>query len=64
MASTVINATQIFLLLVQIFDNLTQAVAYKCDCIRQPLHVFWNILILAFIAISFLEIFAIDNHQT
>lgn len=33
-ASVVVNSFQILLLVGHIFDNLTQAVAYKCDCIR------------------------------
>ena len=60
-ASIVVNSVQILLLFIQIFDNLTQAIAYKCDCIRRPLEIIWNILILAFIALSIMDIFVDDD---
>lgn len=63
-AQIVINSTQILLLLIFLFDNVTQAAAYSLDCIRQPIEIIWNILILAFIALSFLEIFVTDSHTS
>ena len=63
-AQIVINSTQILLLLVFLFDNITQAIAYRLDCIRQPIEIIWNIIILAFIALSFLQIFVTHLHRT
>ena len=34
LASLVVNATMILLLFFYIVDNLIQAVAYKCDCVK------------------------------
>ena len=57
LASLVVNATMILLLFFYVVDNSIQAVAYKCECVKQPISIIWNILILALIALSFLEIF-------
>lgn len=34
LASLVVNSTIILLLFIYIIDNMIQAVAYKCDCIK------------------------------
>ena len=62
-AQKVVNSIQLVLLFIFLFDNLTQAIAYKLDCIKQPLEILWNILILALIAISFLEILVNGSQQ-
>lgn len=62
-AQRIVNSAQLVLLLVYFFDNICQSIAYRLDCIRQPIEIVWNIIIVAFIALSFLEIFVTEKHR-
>lgn len=55
-SSIVLNSTQILMMLIQIFDNVNQAIAYKCDCLRQPNQLLWNLMVLAIISVCILDI--------
>lgn len=44
-----------------LFDGAISAVAYKFECVRQPFEILWIVVILAFIALSLLEILKLES---